>query len=325
MNQAETIFSAISGIRSEYIEQAAEYRSPRKNSILRIGSIAAAACLVICTGILGVRSMLQAKEPAPEAAAGGYSVISAPAGTDFAETETQIPREEAMDIPNQPKAALASRKAAASSVSEESAADEMVPGEGEVEISPGLLAVLQNRENPDAIYAIDLHVFYHNGLWESYLNEAHDRFMQCWEDPAIRKYESTYEDWLANIYHPSDLDIAMMDKGADLSPERFAEYWNETASAEDREAYDAASKRRQQAWDAYLDRVCDIETEQAKQAEDQKQERMRLAEAGIEVSYDESSRCLRGFLTGDQILHFPANPSFGYRIIWTSRDAIADE
>ena len=58
MNREETIYSAVSEIRSEYIEQAADYRFSRKRSFLRIGSAVAAACVVLCAGALGIRYML---------------------------------------------------------------------------------------------------------------------------------------------------------------------------------------------------------------------------------------------------------------------------
>jgi hypothetical protein len=208
---------------------------------------------------------------------------------------------------------------------EANAPDEMAPNRGEVRIAPGLLAALEEDNGSSGPYAVELDVFFYGGLWETYLDEAHERYMECWEDPAIQRYENMYEDWHANIYVPDELDLAMLEKGADISPERFAEYWNETASEEDRTAYAEASERRQRAWDAYLDRVADSETEETLRAKDRERERQRLSEAGIEVVYDEEFHCFRGVLTRDQILHFPCSPSFGYQINWTDHDSIADE
>ena len=339
MNRRETIYSAVSGIRSEYIEQAADYRFSRKRSFLRIGSAVAAACVVLCAGALGLRYMLQEGQirKGADLASGAQPATAAyeeaAAEEDLSAAGLMAVPEQEFPMAEKAKAASTASANAAGSASlrkpimaeEAYAPDEMAPNRGEARIAPGLLATLEEDNGSSGPYAVELNVFFYGGLWETYLDEAHERYMECWEDPAVQRYESLYEDWRANIYVPDELDLAMLEKGADISPERFAEYWNETASEEDRAAYAEASGRRQRAWDAYLDRVADSETEEALRAEDRERERQRLSEAGIEVVYDEESHCFRGDLTRDQILHFPCSPSFGYQINWTNHDSIADE
>ncbi len=288
MNRRETIYSAVSGIRSEYIEQAADYRFSRKRSFLRIGSAVAAACVVLCAGALGIRYMLQegqirkgadlASGAQPAAAAYEEAAADLSAAGPMAVPEQEFPMAEEAKAVN--AASIASADAAEPAAAqnpimaeEADVPDEMAPNRGEVRIAPGLLAALEEDNGSSGPYAVELDVFFYGGLWETYLDEAHERYMECWEDPAIQRYENMYEDWHANIYVPDELDLAMLEKGADISPERFAEYWNETASEEDRTAYAEASERRQRAWDAYLDRVADSETEETLRAKYRERER----------------------------------------------------
>ena len=312
MNRSETVYTAVSHIRSDYIEQAADYDFRKKGRVLKIGGVAAAACILLCIGVFGALHAPHASQKQAEAQA----QISVPA---------EAAAEEATNANELSKPAEKVRIILYDDGPRDAMADEIVPDAGEIAIAPGLLSAVKTEDDPDALYAIDLIVFYHNGEWETYLNEAHDRYLQCWEDPAVLNYERMYADWLKNIYQPGTLDLAMEAKGADLSRERFAEYWAETASAADRNAYEEASARRQRAWDAYLNRVADSAAEKAMREADRTRELLRLSEAGIALSFDETANCLRGFLTKDQILQFPAHPSFGYQIHWTNREGITDE
>ena len=66
MRRAERVYDAVTGIRNEYIEHAAGYKFRKKNVILRIGSLAVAACFTIGIGIAGVRQLLKTEIPETE-------------------------------------------------------------------------------------------------------------------------------------------------------------------------------------------------------------------------------------------------------------------
>lgn len=102
MRRAERIYDAVTSIRSEYIEQAAEYKFRKKNAVLRIGSLAAAACLAVCAGVFGARYFLQTGNPGPSTPEEAYAAVFAsvetegaalPVSSEAAETEQELPAE----------------------------------------------------------------------------------------------------------------------------------------------------------------------------------------------------------------------------------------
>ena len=295
MKNSEKMYEAITGIRDDIIESAEELGARRKRRFAWIG-YAAAACLVLGASVFGLSRL--AKKPA---------------GTHEAALPTQqitaAPTEDARRVVTGKNGSL----------------NEFVPGVGQIYLLPDLEQALELPENEGCLFDVDVMIWNYAEV-EAFVEGEWAKVTEKQNDPAILHYNGEYENWLENIYQPTEDDIKAQENNKGREAEYFAAYWAENYPQEEQAAYTAAmeaAKEQRRDYDA------NTSPEALRPLRDTAAARLlaELNEAGYDMELTDETgiiTTLHGLLTRGQTEGFPVTDC-GAFILWHGYSGAVDE
>jgi hypothetical protein len=202
--------------------------------------------------------------------------------------------------------------------------NDAVPTAGEIKFSGMFKKLFQDPAYADALFAVKIRPHFVSYSGEPALYNGKTIFELELEAESILN-NPPFDDWYENIYLPmlqnAPFPTDALEKEKSIfgkETEMYLEYWRETASAEDKLAYENAVKEVQNA------KVTAKEGALAML----ERERDRLAEHGFDVvidgigssDFDSLDYYIYGLITGQQLKGFPVDPDYGYEIVWDTRD-----
>ena len=303
----EEFLNKISGIDPELVE-AAENARPRKRLIL---VAAAAACAVIGVGIALAAHFIGRRGKTPEV---------------YAANQTAQPTEAATPEPTPvPRILYAS---------DVGGVHEFVPGHGGINMISSLSREIENEENADCLFAVDISLSgVSDDLWAQFnaeQREIHDG--EYW-----LKYQLVLDEWLQEkfpfwsseeiaAYYGYDVNTFYntYERGIKISywvlTADFEEYFKTVVSDEEfRLCVEANDRYNELENEKYGDRPqITVRVREATEAEYE-----RLLALGYWVELADSSDysyaggySIIGYLTAEQLRDFPVNTDYGYYIFW---------
>ena len=300
MNKSEKLFEAVTCIRSEIVDSAADRSFTRKRPV-NIKAVAAAACFAIAAAVFViVHSMGNANGGITARIDDGRNAVS---------VSTDVPSH------TEPAGSMILYSPPGQ------LGDEIVPEKGALDITFWLNEEIAKPENSDKLFAVEIWV-YHMAFVDEYLENEDAKYMRLLADPAIVFYEQEYEVWRKTIYQPTEDELIQIDKGNDVSWDRFDEYWRSTQPEDVQKAYLDARARLLEGYRAYQENTSEEtmhELFDAKIHEELERERDRLLSLGYSVELNDGK--LTGCLTPEQILEFPCEQNHGYKIIWMENES----
>ena len=284
MNGSEIMLDAVNGIAPDLVDEAAEYRFKRNGT--NALAWAAAACLMLGVGAAMAAALLNGAEtPGNETAQG---------------IETAKKTEQILPQPTEEQKVMYN------------SADEFICGsvlnKGDLIISEALRKAMTEETDTNCLFAVKILASACEKS-EAYIENVRDRLFS---DPVYMQFMREFEQW-EPTYELTETERRLEEKGVsrvDIAMDRFKEIWKSEKS-EELAAKLEELEARMDDWRAnltglreYLE-VCRAE------------ELARLIGLGYPIETNEFGQwCSK--LTADQINAFPADPGWGYEILWAS-------
>jgi len=203
------------------------------------------------------------------------------------------------------------------------------PAYGTVRINGSLTDAMQDMEKQDALFFVRIST----NFWTKGLFTYKGKTVEQWRaDPALIAFDEPFDDWNENVFKPYDREMsAAEERGAEHAQgwEKngeggpvYEEYWYDTHTDEEIEAYEIASENYEEALDAYSEwRYSDAFTDALSEVKEA--ECVRLVNLGYDLEFVDNQ--IRGLLTRAQIEQFPVSDEFGYTIMWADKEGLVDE
>ena len=184
------------------------------------------------------------------------------------------------------------------------------PSAGQVSVYDKLAEQIKANKNKDALFAVKVVLC---GVTDGIVEEYHKAYMDALNAPVIQEYNAQYNEWSRIPIEKLDFNAAQFRKAGSSMPDSFYAYWVSTHTAEERAAYDAAWAVAEEKHEAYIN-IYNVLPEVGEKKTFE--EVNRLQDEGLLLVWKDYTEMV-GFLTGEQITHFPVNDCYGYYIVWS--------
>lgn len=344
----EFLMESFGYISDEYIAEAAVYRKSRKPAMwMRYAGIAAAVLLAAGVFFLVKSTVMRSKTTSTEA-------------TSVADTvQPETGMEETVPMVSGTEATVAMTNPAidqglvlfAPDKSAGECHNEMVGAPmGEVMMPYQLQQEIGKAENKDKYFAVTLMVCRFEYV-EQYREDEYAKYEACAKDPLIVLFNQEFGHWLNDIYMPrftkeEQWAIEKQDDLGEISLEKIfiEEYWSKTQTEETQKEYLEAKRRFEEMAATYPEHVSEkrlIELFGDRIKEDVHKEMDRLIGLGYRIEivpldeyvdregfviegengyHVDNGFTVTGYLTGEQLSSFGADPKHGYRFTWNTKD-----
>lgn len=294
MNGSEIMLDAVNGIAPDLVDEAAGYRFKRNGT--NALAWAAAACLMLGVGAAMAAALLPRhwENPAEQQTAEATETAEAVPTNTATETEPAVPKPT-----EEPRVVYASN---------EEFMNGSVIKRGELSVSEALLKAMEDEDNAGCLFAVKI-MCRACDKEDAFIEAGHDRLFS---DPVYLQFLKDFDEW-EKTYELTEGELALVEKGAsrrEIALERFKEIWKSNNSPELAAKLDELEAQMDD-WRAnmtglreYLNGCFD-------------EERSRLEGMGYSIALNEYGQwCCK--LTAEQINSFPADPGWGYKILWAS-------
>lgn len=349
----EFLMDSFGYISDEYIAEAASFQK-RNRSVTWIPYAGIAAAFLSIIGIFFVvKSTVRREKTAPSEGTDTYlpetgleESVPDTSGTEATEAMTRPAVDEG-------KVLFAPDKSAGE------CHDDMVGAPmGEVMMPYQLQQEIGKAENKDEYFSVTFMVCRFEYV-EQYRGDEYAKYEACAKDPLIVLFNQEFGHWLYDIYMPrltkeEQWAIEKQDDLGEISLEEIfiEEYWSKTQTEETQKEYLEAKRRFEEMAAIYPERVSEkrlIELFGERIKEDVHKEMDRLIGLGYRIEIvplDEyvdregfviegengyhvyNGFTVNGYLTGEQLSSFGADPNHGYRFTWNTKDGeigVSDE
>ncbi len=337
----ECLFEVFAYIDDAFIVEAATYRRSRKPVTWVFYAGIAAAFLAVAGVFFLVRStVMKTKSTNPESGLEETVPFVTSTEATVAVTSPAIVQEQVLFAPDE---------------SAGYCQDEMVGASaGEIMLPHQLKQEIEKTENRDKYFAVTIMVCRFEYV-DQYCSDEDAKYEACAKDPMIALFNQEFGHWLYDIYLPQytkeeQWAIEKQDDLGEICLEEIfiEEYWSKTQTKETQDEYLEAKRRFEEIQAAYPDRVSgkrliELFGDRIKEDVQKEMERLLLIGYSIEMIplpevYDNEYYVLdgqygyhvyngftvTGYLTGEQLSNFKADPTHGYRFTWNTEDGKVD-
>ena len=184
---------------------------------------------------------------------------------------------------------------------------------GQVNVYNELAEQIKANKNEEVFFAVKVVLC---GVIDDIIEEQkklHDAYMDALNEPIVQEYRAQYDEWSRIPIEKLDSYSAQFRMTEESMPDSFYAYWVSTHTKEEKAAYDTAWALVEEKYVAFSSTYEDLLPEAS--AERTFEEVKRLQGKGLLLMWSKGTEMV-GFLTGEQIMRFPADERYGFYITW---------